>query len=220
MESRLLRATRISRQLIGDPILFAAISSIVNAYREVTATPKHPLFATRAAEALAACQEIMSDLNEGHVVVPPFSPLGHKNYMHDTERDVKATSSVDAEAFWNSAAGQKYFQFNIDLIERGVKITRVFIGNRPTLLRHKPIIDRHRQVGIAIQLGLTEELPVELCEDYLIADDRIVVTYELTRDALPRSERISVEPQVLVRALNNFRSLLDRAHDYEEIFPE
>jgi hypothetical protein len=220
-ERTIISAGRLSDRLVADAYLFDAADAIVADYSQVMATSEFDIFRDRARHALEDCKTTLHDLIEGSMTVAPLSQysFGVKG-LDSVTRSLKATSYVDAEHFWNSVAGGRYFQANVELFDRGVAITRVFIGDRATLGRIKSIILRHRNVGIHVLVALTNELPLELCEDYLIADDRIVVSLELTREGIARSERISVQPQRVSRAINDFERLIGGAHEYEEIFPD
>lgn len=138
----------------------------------------------------------------------------------EIRREIQATSYVDAESFWSSVAGENYFQTNIELANRGVKITRVFIGDRATLSRLESLIRRHRKAGVRVLVALAEEIPLQLCEDYLIGDQRILVQLDLTREGVARSERIAVDPQEVRRAISNFDRLVQGAYQYEQLFPD
>jgi hypothetical protein len=219
-EEQIIIAGRLSDRLVADEYLFGAIDAIVADYGQVATTAEFDIFRDRARHVLEDCQTTLHDLIEGFMTVAPLSQysFGVKG-LTGVSRNLKATSYVDAEHFWNSVAGGRYFLANVELFDRGIAITRVFIGDRATLARIKPIVLRHRNAGIHVLVALTDELPLELCEDYLIADDRIVVSLELTREGIARSERISVQPQRIAKAINDFERLIGGAHEYEEIFP-
>jgi hypothetical protein len=207
--------------LAADQYLFDTVSTIAANYRQVSITSEFEIFRDRARQALEDCLTTTHDLLEGFMTVPPLSQYSFGvQGLSSVSRTLKATSYVDAEHFWNSVAGERYFQANIQLIDRGVSITRIFIGDRPTLSRTKPIILRHRNARIHVLVALTEEVPLQLSEDYLIADDRIVVSLELTREGIARTERISIQTQRVAKAISDFERLIGGAHEYEEIFPE
>ncbi len=71
-----------------------------------------------------------------------------------------------------------------------------------------------------VLIAPTEEIPRELCEDYLIGDDRILVQLLLTRDGVARAEKISVDPSEVRRSMSNFERLVGAAYEYEQLFPD
>ena len=217
----LVKALGLSQEMIADSHLFDSMSSVAKDYKTVVAAVPHRLFVDRAKHGLSECRDIMHDLVEGFMVVPPLSEFSFGlNGLGDVKKSLRATSYVDAERFWNSVAGEKYFQSNVNLANRGVRVTRIFIGDRNTLGRSKEIILRHRSSGIHVLLALSDELPLELCEDYLIADESILVQLELTRPGIARTERLSINPQEVGRAVSRFNRLVAAAHVYEEVFPD
>ena len=155
------------------------------------------------------------------MVLPPLSEFsfGLKG-IAEVKASIKATSYVDAENFWKSVAGERYFQKNVELVARGVRITRVFIGDRSTVSGFRDIIARQRDAGIAVLIALADELPRELCEDYLVADDKVVAQLHLTREGLARTERVSIDQQEVHSALTSFERLVGGAYEFEEIFPD
>jgi hypothetical protein len=219
MEQNLIKAAGLSREMVGDPQLFAALSSIASDYHRVVGGAPFKLFAERAKDVLSECQDDLHNLVEGYMLLPPLSQFsfGLKGLV-ELQQTVRATSYVDAEGFWNSVEGDRYFQANVNLVNRGVQITRVFIGDRITLTRFKSIILRHRRAGMRILVALAEEMPRELCEDYLIGDDSVLVQLLLTREGIARAEKISIDPQEIRRAINNFERLVGGAHEYEQLF--
>ena len=220
-EQRLIAATKLSYDLVQDHQVFDAVCTIVDDYLRLMKTPRLGLFSDRAVNALSECKDIMHNLVEGYMLLPPLSPFsfGIKG-LDEVKVSLKATSYVDAEDFWNGVAGEKYFQANVALVKRGVKITRVFIGDRTTLATIKPIILKHRDSEIRVLIALADEIPLELCSDYVIADDRVLVQLELTREGVARGERISVDPQEVSHARDNFDRLEGCAYKYEEVFRE
>lgn len=66
---------------------------------------------------------------------------------------------------------------------------------------------------------MAEEIPRELCEDYLIGDDAVLVQLLLTREGVARAERISIDPQDVRQAISNFERLVGGAYEYEQLFP-
>ena len=180
MESRLIDASQLSSDMVKDEELFSAITAIARDYHNVLDKVDHAIFRDRAKSALSECQDALHNLVEGRMSVPPLSEysFGVKEIL-EIRREIQATSYVDAESFWSSVAGENYFQTNIELANRGVKITRVFIGDRPTLSRLEALIRRHRKAGIRVLVALVEEILLQLFEDYLIGDQRILVQLDL-----------------------------------------
>jgi hypothetical protein len=220
IEQNLLRAAKLSRETAADEQLFAALSSIAADYRKVIDGGRYTLFVDRARDVLSECRDGLHNLVEGYMVLRPLSQFsfGLKG-LAEVADSVKATSYVDAEWFWNSVAGDKYFQANVELVNRGVQITRVFIGSRATVPRFKSVIQRHRRAGMRVLVALADEIPLELCEDYLIADDRVVAQLELTREGFARAERISIDEQEVRRSITNFGRLVSGAYEFEQLFP-
>ena len=166
------------------------------------------------------CVNDLHELAQGRMVLSPLTQFSFGlRGLDQVESSLRATSYGASERFWNSVAGERYFTKNLELAHRGVAITRIFIGNRAELSRLEPIISRHQEAGIRALVALTEHTPEEVCEDFLIADDRTMVVVELTRDGRARHEKISIDAQEVRRAVSNFERLLVGACEYSQLFP-
>jgi len=221
MERRLIEVNKLSLEMAKDAELFAVVAAVVRDYREIADDGNYRLFAARAKQILHESSASLHNLVEGYMVLPPLSEFsfGLKG-IAEVKASIKATSYVDAENFWKSVAGERYFQKNVELVARGVRITRVFIGDRSTVSGFRDIIARQRDAGIAVLIALADELPRELCEDYLVADDKVVAQLHLTREGLARTERVSIDQQEVHSALTSFERLVGGAYEFEEIFPD
>ncbi len=221
MESRLVNVSSLNSDMVKDERLFAALTTIARDYQRVISKVEYAIFKDRAQAALSECQEALHNLVEGRMSVPPLSEysFGVKE-IFQMRTEIMATSYVDADSFWRSVAGENYFQINVGLAKRGVKITRVFIGDRGTLSDLATYIHRHNEAGIRVLVALVEEIPIQLCEDYLIGDQRILVQLDLTRQGVARAERITIDSQEVHRAINNFERLVHASYQFEQLFPE
>jgi hypothetical protein len=219
METRLWSAMGLGGELARDGTLLSAVLSISNDYNSVVSSTDQ-LFVLRAKYLLDECSNGLHELAEGRMVLPPLSQFSFGlRGLSSVDYSIMSTSYVDIAHFWNSVAGERYFGKNADLATRGVAITRVFIGDRHELAKLRPTISRHREAGMTVYVALTDETSEELCEDFLVADERLVVSLQLTRDGRARYERISVNPQEVRRSISNFDRLVASAHDYDQLFP-
>ena len=212
--NQLVAASRLSQDLVKDEKLFTLISSIVRDYHAVV-TRKNPyaIFSERARDVLSECSDGFHNLVEGYMILPPLSPFsfGLKG-LPEVQHSIKSTSYVDAREFWSSVAGEKYLQANAKLVAKGVDITRIFIGDRATVASFKEVMSQHRAAGIRVLVAVVDEIPRELCEDFLVADDTLLVQLQLTRDGLPRAEKMSMDPQEVRHAINGFDRLTAGAY--------
>jgi hypothetical protein len=220
MENRLVKVSSLSTDMMKNERLFAALTAIAQDYQKVLGKVEYAIFKDRAQAALSECQDALHNLVEGRMTVPPLSEysFGVKE-IFQMRSEIMATSYVDADWFWRSVAGENYFQVNVALAKRGVRITRVFIGDRDTLSKFGTYISRHKEAGIRVLVAVIDEIPISLCEDYLIGDQRILVQLDLTRQGVARAERITIDPQEVRRAINNFERLVQASYSFEQLFP-
>jgi len=93
MEQNLIDAGGLSREMVKDPQLFSALSSMAGDYHKVVEGAPYKLFAGRAKDVLSECQDNLHNLVEGYMILPPLSQFsfGLKG-LSELRRSVKATS--------------------------------------------------------------------------------------------------------------------------------
>jgi len=151
MEQKLIAAGGLSREMVKDPQLFSALTSMATDYHKIVEGAPYELFAERAKDVLSECQDNLHNLVEGYMILPPLSQFsfGLKG-LSELRRSVKATSYVDAEGFWNSVAGEKYFQANVELLSKDVQIVRDLHrgpGHRRKIQAHHPPPSKSRHAS-------------------------------------------------------------------------
>jgi len=219
MEKRLVDVSSLSSDMVRNEQLFSALTAIARDFHLVISKVEYAIFKDRAQAALSECREALHNLVEGRMTVPPLSEysFGVKE-IHHIRNEILATSYVDVDSFWRSVAGENYFNLNVELARKGVKIRRVFIGDREALSHLTGYIRRHEEAGMEVLVALVSEISILLREDYLIGDQKILVQLDLTREGVARSERITIDPQEVRRAVNNFERLVQGAYRFDQLF--
>jgi len=221
MEMRLVDVSSLNSDMVRNDRLFGALTAIARDFHLVISKVEYAIFRDRAHAALSECREALHNLVEGRMTVPPLSEysFGVKE-IHHIRNEILATSYVDVDSFWRSVAGENYFKLNVELARKGVQIRRVFIGDREALSHLKSYVRRHEEARMEVLVALADEISILLREDYLIGDQKILVQLDLTREGVARSERITIDPQEVRRAVNNFERLVQGAYRFDQLFPE
>jgi hypothetical protein len=149
--------------------------------------------------------------------------------------DATSLTTVDAggrgfvdEGLWSTELGQRYLEAQKDAVDKGVKIRRIFIFNRPDL-RDKDdlqdIIREHHDAGIIVRtldpstVGILRQ---PLLVDFIVFDGVLVYTSStamasLNNDARPRivSTRLVSNPARVSQETARYEVLWKAATPYE-----
>jgi len=216
-EERILKTSVLGASIVRDPWLLSTIQQIVDDYLAVK-DHRFGTFARGAIQALTDCRDVLHGLVEGHMTVGALSQFTFgRSGINEVRNTMKAVQYANP-GYWRTKYGERYFQSNVEAIKRGVKITRIWLQDRETLNNYRDIIEAQEKAGIRVLIALLDEVPRGLHEDYLIADDEVLVKLELTLDGHSKAERISVDPIEVQRALANFDLLLRYVSDPSEFF--
>ena len=100
---------------------------------------------------------------------------------------------------------------NISAMERGVKIKRVFVQRPETLEKMAGILQKQKEAGIEIYLANSDEVPKELIDDFVIADDKACAVMEISPDGHIKQQRITINPPQVEQFVKRFDILLHHA---------
>lgn len=129
------------------------------------------------------------------------------------------------EALWTSDLGMRYLEAQRQAVQRGVRIRRIFVLDRPELATDDDIISickLQRTYGIAVRILVPANVPSTRrmsLFDFTLFDN--AVSYELTA-ASPfekgtqttiLSTRLELRPHRVQERIQRFRDLWDSAHD-------
>lgn len=211
---------QLNEILSKEKDLFSMIHQIAKSYLSVQGTELE-LFRQKAKDTLEECRDILGSLERGYMLAEP----GGK-YAYGTKGVLLAKQSVKAIAYeeievWRTLHLKSTLQANAQAVKRGVQIQRIFVVSDESLAKADDVLQEHQSAGIQVYVVSPENLPSEqLLESYLIIDDKVLVTFYLTREGKRlREERISILPTDVSNALKRFESILRRAKRYEEFNP-
>jgi len=215
-EQRILGATSLVEALSEDEELQETIRQIAQSYLEVQ-NSEFELFIQRSRDVLSECKDILAGLERGYLTTEAGGKYSYgKRGVDSAEKTVKAIAYEDIES-WRTIHLKGVIASNAKAIERGVQIQRIFILSEPSLSQANDVLQEHAQAGVDVYTVSPDDLPsTDLLESYMIADDRILVTFLYTRDGrLFRGEKICVEPLEVDRAISNFTAVLRRAKPFQ-----
>lgn len=139
------------------------------------------------------------------------------------EGDEYLATTYASDTFWNCSGGQTFFEANQGAIDRGARITRVFLYKRGDDISNYDVVQKHlklheelKRVGKESSLNLykIEQSKVEACRYDHVAEDKGILkdTYVMSLDQEPNSgwqkAIISISNDVVAEDKGRFVNLL------------
>ena len=109
---------------------------------------------------------------------------------------VDAGGEVYHAGFWNSDLGQRYLQLQHEAVQRGVRVRRIFVLNRPELAKDPDVLRTCREqahLGISVRLlsDVTLLPRLLISSDFILFDDTI--SYVVTPGDAPLIQSTQLE---------------------------
>lgn len=110
-------------------------------------------------------------------------PSGHNDFIIEALEKTKETfmvtspHTIDYE-WWETARGKKFWDANVEAIQRGIRIVRIFIIVEPNEKIEKTFLTQHKS-GVEVYYIKASETPIELRYAFGVFDK--FLSYELTQ---------------------------------------
>lgn len=216
-EERLLRANNLSKELYRDEWLYGYIEKIVTDYQR--AKPIwYEVFRQRADNAIIECHDIIHGLAEGNMTIGGRSSYGFGvSGIKHAKESLKAVSLSDNQ-FWSSVWGENYLRSNTEAINRGVKITRIFMHTREVLNDLTEVIKKHQEAGIDVYIVPIEMAHKHLHEDFVIMDNKLVNKTEYSGTGNIRQWQQTIDPAKVEQFISKFDAIqrMSRKPEYTQ----
>jgi hypothetical protein len=216
-EERVLQANALSQSLYRDSELLTKVRQIVQDYYTIK-DGWFDLFKARADDAVSECHSILHSVAGGAMESrSPYtlSVTGFK-FAQETMKQV-----TDFAAIKDAVEGVRgwYMKSWTEVAKRGVRMTMVLILSREEF---KDMLARAHTTNMAVGMfiALKDELPMELDENYVIVDDRVVGFSERRADGTLNERNISTIPVEVERMFKRFDQVLRYARTAEDVLAE
>jgi hypothetical protein len=218
-EERLLQANNLNKSLLHDPELQGRIHNIVEDYYTIQ-DGWLELFKARAQHMVGECHRTLRSMAMGTMEPPAGNQFTlSANGLEMAQKSLKQVT--DYASIKGAVQGIRgwYTKAWEDAARRGVKMSMVLIISRQDLQ------DMLKQIKTIIMpvgtcVAISEELPTELDENYLIIDDRVVSFSERRADGTLGERIISIVPVEVERMVKRYELSLKYARRAEEVVAE
>jgi hypothetical protein len=218
-EERLLQANALSQALYRDQALLTRISQMVEDYY-VIAGGWFELYKARAEHALSECHRALHSMAGGTMEPPPGSQFTLSvNALSLAQKSIKQVTDFSAIRGAPEGVRSWYTRSWSEAADRGVQMTMVLVLSRQDLSRMLAEANTVK-TPVGTYIALSEELPPDLDENYLIVDDRIVSYSERRADATVGERSISIVPIEVERMAKRFDQALRYARRAEDVLAE
>jgi hypothetical protein len=216
-EERLLQANALSQTLYRDPDLLTKIRQIVEDYYSIK-NGWFDLFRVRAEDAVSECHTILRSMAGG-----TMEPRGQYTLsvaaFQLAQKSLKQVT--DFAAIKDAVEGVRgwYVKSWAAVTQRGVQMTMVLVLSPEDL---KLIVAQTLSgpMPVGTYIALSDELPTELDENYLIVDDRVVSFSERRADGTLGERTVSIIPVEVERMVKRFDQALRYARRSEDVLAD
>lgn len=218
-EERLLQANALSEALYRDPPLLGKIRQMVEDYYTITGG-WFDLYKARADHAISECHRALHSMAGGIMEPPPGSQFTLSvNALQLAQTSIKQVTDFIAIKGAPEGVRTWYTRSWTEAAERGVQMTMVLVLPRQDL---EDMLTEAATVKMPVgtYIALSEELPADLDENYLIVDDRVVSYSERRADATVGERSISIIPIEVERMKKRFDQALRYARRAEDVLAE
>lgn len=216
-EEKVLQAISLNQAIYQDQWLLGHIRQIVDSYL-IIKSKDFDLFKKRAEHSIVECRNVMYGMTEGRLAVEPRSAFSYGEVMIDkvknTYKHVAASPDV---TYWRTTYGQKRTIAKMNSIQKGVKVTRIFVQKLETLKEMVDVLKMQRSIGIQVYIAIQDELPNNLCYEYVIADDISAAQIETSANGEYRQQVITIDPIEVENLVKSFELTLQYSRKLEEV---
>lgn len=200
-----------------DDYLYETLSRV----RQKTLSVKHDYFKKLACIKL---EEFLSDNQAFFEGTNRTNPHSEETFgiagIGFTKHTLKATTAV--ADYWNDHFTIEYLRRQGEMIQKGIKIYRVFIIEKGGVEKAVKQMDYQYRLGIGvyyIEKGNEFIDPDWLLEDYLIQDDELLVqiycqTHQFESQEIT-NEEITMNPIKVMKKVERFQRILERSTKYD-----
>jgi hypothetical protein len=212
IEESVLQTVELSHQIVRDQWFYERLVEIIQAWQKLTDANYHPLFCEYARMRIQDTARSTKGIASGEMTVEASDYRVLSILMNEAQEMVRATSMVSVE-FWNSSVGQHYWNLNTEALERDVSITRIFICDEiePDL---ETLMSMMHDKGVQVFVAKTSDVPLDLRNDFVVADENLVVKVEVMHENHPLRHHISSKSEDIQKALSDFEKLTWLANEF------
>jgi hypothetical protein len=219
-EERVLQANALSQTLYRDPELLSKVRQLVEDYYSLK-NGWFDLFKVRAEDAVSECHSILRSMAGG--TMEPRSQYSLTVAGFKSAR-TSLKQVTDFAAIKDAVEGVRdwYLKSWTEVAQRGVRMTMVLVLSREDLEELKDVLVQTRAdaMPIGTYIALSDELPTELDENYLIVDDRVVSFSERRADGTLGERTVSIIPVEVERMVKRFDQVLRYARPVQDVLVE
>jgi hypothetical protein len=218
-EEHLLQANDLSKFLYRDPELRSQIQHIVEDYYAIH-NGWLDLYKTRAQHLLSECHRVFRSMALGTMEPPAGSQFTlSANGLKLAQESIKQVT--DYAAIKDAVEGIRgwYTRAWEETAGRGIQMSMVLVLSRQDI---KDMLTQAQNVTtpVGTYIALSDELPPELDENYVLVDDRVVSFSERHADGKLRERMISIVPIEVERMVKRFDQTLRYARKAETVLAE
>lgn len=206
----LLDISPIGKLVLKSLEIIPSIEHISKMYEEIKNT-KDSFLIRRCNDSIRDLENLLEELSAGRFYVSEKDfHLWAREVVNETKKGEKiyATSYIEASRWWDSLSGEQYLKSNMEAVQNGVSITRVFIfDEKGNYEANKELLNKQLEAKINVRYVFTNEIDSELQRDLMVVDDRYAIELVLGPD---RKSIIGFHVERSEATIKRFIEMIDR----------
>ena len=211
-----LQFSSLLNKLNKNPGLNSLINEIATSYNSICENSKFEFYKESAKIKLEDYRNFLHDLNSGYLKTSYYDINPLILATQNSCSTIRAVSIANVDLnFWLSTAGKRYWKTNIEAIEKGVKIERIFVYselNKELKLLAKQQLDSNVSVYIVQSNTLTNNL----LTDMIIYDDNFTYEAIVNSDGTPLYNKLSANKSDINNKIQMFNQIKNLAEEFHE----
>ncbi len=216
-EARLLESLGLSPRALESPLIHEVVKKATHCLAQLETKFRDSLVSEHFQRATEEYLEQLDGLSLGRV---RLSPSPSENWIMAARLVDRAHKSGKAVAYgelheqWNRDYNRAYWEANHRALQRGVKITRIFMMPEKDIASLKEVLEEQEKSGIDVYVAIEERVPPNLKKDFAIWDDKYLGYSEVTATGEIAKGFISINELDVREAERWFENLLHYSRSF------
>ncbi|MBK8810459.1 MAG: hypothetical protein IPN69_06945 [Acidobacteria bacterium] len=226
--NRLNQSLSFLEQGIVDDRFLQVTSDISGAYKNIQVLKtQHPdcldFFEWKERKIFDATIPKLDELSAKHIVIDDeyYELIANKQFLTRLPKiNVRAISYQD-NGFWDEPAGKDFLKAHSEMINKNVRITRIFILSEEEIVSQRRVIEQQLTMKIEVKIAEKAKLSAKELEDFVIYDDNYVRYAKLitvTETNTLKHATLTVDTNQVKGFIDKFNSLYAKSVEATEFY--
>lgn len=183
------------------------IEQIIEASYVVGTSLRSDIFVESAKLEVESCRNNLQEMARGQLRTPD-----HRLMLRATERAkerlraISVSNPVEGFGWWTSPIGRRYWEANLEMLAKGVRIERIFVYDQLTD-KLQDLVREQATAGVEVFTCSSARLSNDLRVNSILFDESFVYELRVSADGKPLEHLCSVNASDISRKLRNYEAV-------------